>query len=177
VLYQVDGSSILSVYFSNLQELKVSGKANENLWANLRQLDLPHLTKLEISGIDMEPENVEALAGVFWELRSNNLEELRLGTFSSAAFVDEWIWKDFVFPKLKSLTLCTEDIGCFWGHWYLLMGASCPVLEYLTVESDTLWNEENEEEGPIPKMGDEEFNGLPMLKDIKFVLEEPEGEN
>jgi len=35
VLYQVDGSSFLNLYFSNLQELVVFGASNENLWANL----------------------------------------------------------------------------------------------------------------------------------------------
>jgi len=163
-----------------------------HLWMEMLTTCFNHLPALEILELDLElerdfdddddeeeeededEENVvdwnDFLPQIahFISEHMTNLKELRLGTFYSAELVNKRVWQHFVFPKLKRLTLCTDNIRTFWENWYLLKKASFPKLKYLRVES--FWGEQEEVGGWIPKLGNEEFDKLPKLKGVSAIL-------
>jgi len=166
LLYQVEDLMVLNLYFSDLRELELFGTPHVDMWENIGQLNLHQLTKLKISGSDME---VMEIVPVLKQL-SDNLEELYLGIFTSDEVENPRVWRNVVFSKLKRLTLCAEDIRAFWRNWYLLQIASFPALEELTVKSLSPLDLEQDEVALIPKLGEPDFDRLSMLKVISFKI-------
>jgi len=163
LFYQIEGAMALNLHCCSLSELRLFGANHIAMWQNIGQLYLPHLRKLEIAGIEME---VVKIAPVL-KRHSDSLEELHLGVFTSKEMKYSQIWIDVVFSKLKQLTLYAVDIRSFWRNWYLIQMASFPRLEKLKVIKNL---EENEENLEIPKLGDPEFEELPMLKAVTLEV-------